>query len=62
MEQYKGWEVHETMPDGFRVDKSAGSPLYGCEFIINGSPLKGGIRALLRVHPQALRESTIKGD
>ena len=56
MEQYNGWTVYETMPDGFWIDKNAGSPLTGCEFIINGSLLKGGKRALLRVHPHALRE------
>lgn len=55
MEQYNGWAVYETMPDGFWIDKNAGSPLSGYEFIINGSVLKGGKRALLRVYPHALR-------
>ena len=58
MEQYKLWMVYEEMPDGFRFDKSAGSPLHGYEFITNGSPLKGGVRALLRVYPEALRVCT----
>lgn len=53
MEKYNGWTVYESMPDGFRIDKSAGSPLHGYEFIINGSPLRGGARALLKVHPDA---------
>jgi len=58
MEQYNGWTVYETMPDGFWIDKNAGSPLTGYEFIINGSVLKGGKRALLRVYPHALRVCT----
>jgi hypothetical protein len=58
LEQYKDWKVYEAMPEGFKIDKSAGSPLHGYEFITNGSPLKGGVRALLRVHPDALRVCT----
>jgi hypothetical protein len=58
MEQYKEWQVYEAMPEGFRLDKSAGSPLHGYEFITNGSPLKGGVRSLLRVHLDALRVCT----
>jgi hypothetical protein len=58
VEHYKGWEVYEAMPDGFRLDKSSGSPLHGYEFITNGSSLKGGVRALIRVHPEALRVCT----
>ena len=58
LEQYKGWKVYETMPEGYRLDKYAGSPLHGYEFIHNGSPLKGGVRALLRVHSDALRVCT----
>ena len=56
MEQYNGWPIYETMPDGYWIDKNAGSPLHGYEFIINGSPLKGGKRALLRVDPHSLSE------
>jgi len=58
LEQYNGWTVYEVMPEGFKIDKSAGSPLYGYDFITNGSPLKGGIRALLRVRSKALRVCT----
>ena len=57
MEQYNGWTVYETMPDGFWIDKNAGSPLAGCEFIINGSVLKGGKRALLRVHTHRIKKA-----
>ena len=46
------------MPEGFYIDKNAGSPLNGYVFIINGSPLKGGRRALLRTNPEALRVCT----
>lgn len=55
MEEYKGWPCYEEIPDGWHIDKTAGSPLHGYEFIINGSPLKGGKRALARVYKDALR-------
>lgn len=58
MEEYKGWPCYEEIPDGWHIDKTAGSPLHGYEFIINGSPLKGGKRALARVYKDALRICT----
>ena len=58
MEEYKGWPCYEEIPDGWHIDKTAGSPLHGYEFIINGSPLRGGKRALVRVYKDALRVST----
>lgn len=58
MEEYKGWLCFEEIPDGWHIDKTAGSPLHGYEFIINGSPLKGGKRALVRVYKDALRVCT----
>ena len=58
MEEYKGWPCYEEIPDGWRIDKTAGSPLHGYEFITNGSPLKGGKRALVRVYKDALRICT----
>lgn len=58
MEEYKGWPCYEEIPDGWHIDKTAGSPLHGYEFIINGSPLKGGKRALARVYKDALRVCT----
>lgn len=44
------------MPDGWAVDKTAGSPLHGYSFVTNRkSPLNGQQRALLRVlEPQRL--------
>lgn len=50
MNSYKGWPLHESMPDGWKIDKTAGSPLSGYEFATNGkSILSGGKRALVRV-------------
>ena len=59
MEEYKGWLCYEEIPDGWHIDKTAGSPLHGYEFITNGkSVLNGGKRALARVYKQALRVCT----
>ena len=51
---YHGWwDLFDEMPDGWRIDKNAGSPLAGYEFITNGrSTLNGQERALLRVKPR----------
>lgn len=50
MKTYKGWILLETMPDGWKIDKTAGSPLHGYSFIYDGkSIINGGKRALLRV-------------
>lgn len=50
MEKYKHWYILDAMPDGWKIDKNAGSPLFEHEFITNGkSPLKGQQRALLKV-------------
>ena len=54
MEEYKGWPCYEEIPDGWRIDKTAGSPLHGYEFINDGkSILNGGNRALARVYKRA---------
>lgn len=46
----KDWPILTNMPDGWRVDKTAGSPLAGHVFITNGkSVLNGQKRALLAV-------------
>ena len=50
MSNYKGWPLYDFLPEGYRMDKSCGSPLHGYEFAINASPLKGGKRILVRVH------------
>ena len=50
MNKYKEWELFESLPDGWKIDKSAGSPLCGYEFCTNGkSVLNGQKRALLFV-------------
>jgi hypothetical protein len=50
MNKYKDWELLQSLPDGWRIDKSAGSPLCGYEFCTNGkSLLNGQKRALLFV-------------
>ena len=49
MKKYKYWDIYEEMPKGWRIDKSSGSPLFRHVFIINGSVLKGGSRALLKI-------------
>ena len=50
MKKFKHWQVFDRLPDGWVVDKTAGSPLHGHEFCHNGkSILNGGMRALFRV-------------
>ena len=50
MSKYKWWEILETMPDGWTIDKTTGSPLCGHEFITNGkSVLNNQKRALLKI-------------
>jgi len=59
VEEYNGWPCYEEIPDGWHIDKTAGSPLHGYEFITNGkSMLSGGKRALARVYKPALRVCT----
>ena len=48
-EKYKDWDVYDTLPEGWKIDHTTGSPLFGAVFITNGSPLKGGQRALLKI-------------
>lgn len=50
MEKYKDWYVLDKMPEGWVIDKTAGSPYPSSVFITNGkSPLKGQKRAILKV-------------
>ena len=53
METYNGWHIYTEIPDGWWVDKSVGAPIANHEFIVNGSPLKGGKRALLKLPSRA---------
>lgn len=47
---FRNWELFEELPNGWKIDKSCGSPLHGFEFCTNRiSILKGGKRALVRV-------------
>jgi len=46
---FNGWKIYPEMPEGYFEDKNSGSPLSRTVFIINGSPLRGGKRALLYV-------------
>jgi hypothetical protein len=48
--RYKYWDVLSTMPEGWRIDETAGSPLAGHVFITDGkSVINGQKRALLRI-------------
>lgn len=51
-EKYNGWDVLDELPDGWIIDKTAGSPAPLTVFITNGkSVLNGQKRALLKVKP-----------
>lgn len=52
-QRYRYWDVLDEMPDGWVIDKTAGSPLASSVFITNGkSPISGQQkRAILRVNP-----------
>jgi len=53
MNKYKDWDLLDSLPDGWKLDKTAGSPLHGYEFCTNGkSILNGGKRALVFVGSQ----------
>ena len=50
MNKYKEWDLLNELPEGWKIDKSAGSPLCGYEFCTNGkSVLNGQKRALIFV-------------
>jgi len=55
MNNYKGYPLYDFLPEGYRMDKSCGSPLNGYEFAINGSLLKGGKQILVRTQSQQKR-------
>ena len=52
MDCYKDWPLLESLPEGWKFSKAAGSPLTGYEFATSGSPLKGGKTALVKVTAQ----------
>ena len=50
MEKYNGWQILDSIPQGWVIDKLSDSPLPCSVFITNGkSPLAGQKRAILRV-------------
>ena len=50
MEKYRDWNILESLPDGWVIDNTAGSPAPNTVFITNGkSVLNGQKRALLKV-------------
>ena len=51
MEKYRDWNILEELPEGWVIDKTAGSPAPKTVFITNGkSVLNGQKRALLKVN------------
>ena len=51
MEKYRDWNILEELPQGWSIDKTAGSPAPNTVFITNGkSVLNGQKRALLKVN------------
>lgn len=53
---YRGWKIYPEMPEGYYEDKNTIWPLSHTVFIINGSPLKGGKRALLYLNESQVIE------
>ena len=48
--KYRDWDILEYLPEGWVIDKTAGSPAPNTVFITNGkSVLNGQKRALLKV-------------
>lgn len=50
IKEFRGWALLDEMPEGWRIDKNCGSPIFGYVFVTNGkSMFNGQKRALLRV-------------
>lgn len=51
MEKYRDWNILEELPQGWSIDKTAGSPAPNTVFITNGKSVLSGLqkRALLKV-------------
>ena len=57
MKRYKYWDLLEELPQGWAIDKTAGTPLNGYIFITNGkSVLNGQKRALLKVNKNIITQ------
>lgn len=54
LKKYRNWDILDELPEGWKVDKTAGAPLPRTVFITNGKSLLSGQqkRALLRVEPK----------
>ena len=55
---YRWWQIYAEMPEGYYEEKDFVGPLSHTVFIINGSPLRGGKRALLYVKQSHTPEKT----
>ena len=45
LKSYRGWPLLDALPEGWAIDKTAGSPVCGYEFCTNGQGVLGrGIR------------------
>ena len=64
MNNYKGWQLFDNMPVGYKFDRTAGSPLFGYQFATNGkSVINGQHRILVRVSsPQKQISFDIQND
>ena len=61
MKTYKYWKILDELPQGWIIDKTAGSPLHNCVFITNGkSVLRGQKRALLKVYEPKDEQQELK--
>lgn len=40
--EYRGWPLLDRIPEGWREDKHAGSPLHGYVFVTNGKSILSG--------------------
>ena len=51
MNKYRYWEILDELPQGWLIDKTAGSPAPNTVFITNGKSVLSGLqkRALLKV-------------
>ena len=56
MNKYRDWEILDELPQGWKIDKTAGSPAPKTVFITNGKSVLSGLqkRALLKVEAKPL--------
>ena len=60
--KYRNWDILEEIPEGWIIDKTAGSPLKNTVFVTNGkSVLNGPKRALLKVQTKQ-NDNTLKNE